>query len=85
MAPETRRRLDEFYAPYNEKLARLLGDERYLWRREEGGGGGAGGGRRRALGVGEQEGGGSGARPSSWGGGRRVALGGELGVMGVWP
>ncbi|XP_041483058.1 carbohydrate sulfotransferase 15-like [Lytechinus variegatus] len=31
MLPETQQLLDEFYAPFNRELARMLGDERYLW------------------------------------------------------
>eukprot|EP01104_Vermistella_antarctica_P006028 TRINITY_DN16767_c0_g1_i1.p1 TRINITY_DN16767_c0_g1~~TRINITY_DN16767_c0_g1_i1.p1 ORF type:complete len:505 (+),score=54.76 TRINITY_DN16767_c0_g1_i1:229-1743(+) len=31
MLPETRKLLTEFYQPYNEELARLLGDDRFLW------------------------------------------------------
>ena len=29
--PETRRILDEFYAPFNKRLAKILGDEKWLW------------------------------------------------------
>ncbi|KAG1659112.1 hypothetical protein FOA52_015905 [Chlamydomonas sp. UWO 241] len=33
MLPETRALLEEFYAPFNQKLAKLMGDdERYLWK-----------------------------------------------------
>jgi hypothetical protein len=33
MLPETRALLEEFYAPFNQKLAQLMGDdERYLWK-----------------------------------------------------
>uniref|UniRef100_A0A7R9YQ49 Sulfotransferase n=1 Tax=Chlamydomonas euryale TaxID=1486919 RepID=A0A7R9YQ49_9CHLO len=31
MLPETRELLEKFFAPYNAKLAKMLGDERYLW------------------------------------------------------
>ena len=31
MLPETKKMLEEFYAPFNQKLAKLLGDDRYLW------------------------------------------------------
>ena len=30
--PETRKMLDEFYAPFNERLARILGDTKWLWK-----------------------------------------------------
>ena len=32
MLPQTRQRLEQFYSPFNERLAHMLGDERYLWR-----------------------------------------------------
>ncbi|GFR45882.1 hypothetical protein Agub_g7335 [Astrephomene gubernaculifera] len=32
MLPETRALLESFYKPYNERLAHILGDERWLWR-----------------------------------------------------
>jgi len=32
MLPETRIMLEEFYRPFNEKLAKLLGDDRFLWQ-----------------------------------------------------
>ncbi len=32
MLPETRTILDQFYAPYNRQLARLLGDDRFLFQ-----------------------------------------------------
>jgi hypothetical protein len=32
MLPETRAALTAFYAPFNEELAALLGDERFAWR-----------------------------------------------------
>jgi N-acetylgalactosamine 4-sulfate 6-O-sulfotransferase len=32
MLPETKKMLEEFYAPFNEKLAKLLNDERYIWK-----------------------------------------------------
>ncbi len=32
MLPETRAALSSFYAPFNEELAALLGDERFAWR-----------------------------------------------------
>ncbi len=32
MKPETRKLLSDFYAPYNKKLAQLLGDDRWLWQ-----------------------------------------------------
>jgi len=31
MSTEARRLLDDFYRPYNEKLAKLLDDDRFLW------------------------------------------------------
>ena len=31
MLEETKLILDEFFKPYNEKLAELLGDNKYLW------------------------------------------------------
>lgn len=31
MNPATRTMLTEFYRPFNEKLAQLLGDNRYKW------------------------------------------------------
>ena len=31
MLEETKLILDEFFKPYNEKLAKLLGDNKYLW------------------------------------------------------
>ena len=31
MLPETRTLLDEFYAPYNAKLASILGDPKWKW------------------------------------------------------
>ena len=31
MLPETRKMLEEFYAPYNARLAEALGDPRYRW------------------------------------------------------
>lgn len=31
MNPATRAMLTEFYRPFNEKLAQLLGDDRYKW------------------------------------------------------
>jgi hypothetical protein len=31
MLPETRRVLEEFYAPFNERLAQALGDVRFAW------------------------------------------------------
>eukprot|EP00199_Chlamydomonas_sp_CCMP681_P002227 CAMPEP_0119102214 /NCGR_PEP_ID=MMETSP1180-20130426/1033_1 /TAXON_ID=3052 ORGANISM="Chlamydomonas cf sp, Strain CCMP681" /NCGR_SAMPLE_ID=MMETSP1180 /ASSEMBLY_ACC=CAM_ASM_000741 /LENGTH=399 /DNA_ID=CAMNT_0007086459 /DNA_START=16 /DNA_END=1215 /DNA_ORIENTATION=- len=34
MLPETAALLKEFYRPYNEKLAQLLADDRYLWKDE---------------------------------------------------
>ena len=35
MLPEARALVDQFYAPYNSRLAELLGDERFLWRRDD--------------------------------------------------
>lgn len=32
MLPETRRILDEFYKPYNDILADMLGDDKWLWK-----------------------------------------------------
>jgi hypothetical protein len=32
MLDETRATLNAFYAPFNEQLAALLGDERFAWR-----------------------------------------------------
>ncbi|GIL90772.1 hypothetical protein Vretimale_16845 [Volvox reticuliferus] len=32
MLPETRAMLEDFYQPFNELLAEILGDNRYLWR-----------------------------------------------------
>jgi hypothetical protein len=32
MLPETREALSAFYAPYNEALAKALGDDRFAWR-----------------------------------------------------
>ena len=32
MFPETRRLLEEFFRPCNEDLAKLLNDDRFLWR-----------------------------------------------------
>ncbi len=32
MLPETKKMLQEFYAPYNKRLAELLKDDRYLWQ-----------------------------------------------------
>ncbi|GFO31597.1 sulfotransferase [Plakobranchus ocellatus] len=32
MFPETRALLEEFFAPFNEDLAQLLGDDRFLWK-----------------------------------------------------
>lgn len=32
MLPETRAILTRFYKPHNEKLADLLGDDRFLWQ-----------------------------------------------------
>ncbi|KAG2451726.1 hypothetical protein HYH02_003506 [Chlamydomonas schloesseri] len=32
MLPETRAMLEEFYRPYNERLAHVLNDDRWLWR-----------------------------------------------------
>jgi hypothetical protein len=32
MLPETRAALKAFYAPFNDALAALLGDERFAWR-----------------------------------------------------
>ncbi len=32
MLPETRILLQEFYAPFNKKLAALLSDNRFLWK-----------------------------------------------------
>ncbi|GLC45471.1 hypothetical protein PLESTB_000317600 [Pleodorina starrii] len=32
MLPETRAMLEEFYRPFNERLAQVLGDDRWLWR-----------------------------------------------------
>lgn len=29
---QTRKLLEDFYRPYNQKLVRLLGEDRYLWR-----------------------------------------------------
>lgn len=34
MWKKTRDLLDEFFRPYNGMLARLLGDERFLWNRD---------------------------------------------------
>ena len=34
MLPETRRLLDDFYRPFNVKLAELLGDTSFLWEGE---------------------------------------------------
>ncbi len=31
MRPETRQLLEEFYAPFNKKLADMLGDPRWAW------------------------------------------------------
>ena len=31
MLPATRALLEEFYRPFNEKLAKQMGDTRYLW------------------------------------------------------
>lgn len=31
MLPKTRKMLEDFYAPFNQRLAQKLGDERYLW------------------------------------------------------
>ncbi|KDD72994.1 hypothetical protein H632_c2653p0, partial [Helicosporidium sp. ATCC 50920] len=31
MLPETRAMLEDFYKPHNARLARLMGDDRYLW------------------------------------------------------
>lgn len=31
MLPETRKKLEDFYAPFNKKLALLLNDKRYEW------------------------------------------------------
>ena len=31
MLPETKKMLDEFYAPYNEQLADLMSDQRFLF------------------------------------------------------
>lgn len=31
MLPQTRKLLEDFYAPFNAKLAQKLGDDRYLW------------------------------------------------------
>ncbi len=31
MLPQTRTLLQTFYAPFNQKLGRLLGDDRFLW------------------------------------------------------
>eukprot|EP00959_Pyramimonas_sp_CCMP1952_P470675 9497091-Pyramimonas_sp.AAC.1 len=33
MLPETRTLLDEFYSPYNAKLASILGDPKWNWHR----------------------------------------------------
>lgn len=35
MLEETKKMLKEFYAPFNQKLAKLLGDDRYLWKGSE--------------------------------------------------
>ena len=35
MWPETRRMLDDFYRPYNVKLAELLGDDRFNFKTSE--------------------------------------------------
>lgn len=32
MLPETRQILEEFYRPFNEKLADVLNDKRWLWK-----------------------------------------------------
>lgn len=32
MLPETRKLLQDFYAPFNAMLSKQLGDERYLWK-----------------------------------------------------
>lgn len=32
MLPETRKLLDDLYRPFNEKLADLLDDQRFLWQ-----------------------------------------------------
>ncbi len=34
MLPKTRAMLEEFYRPFNQKLAKQLKDERYLWKAE---------------------------------------------------
>ena len=34
MWPQTRQLLDDFYRPYNEKLATLLGDDRFKFNRQ---------------------------------------------------
>ncbi len=34
MLPKTKALLEEFYRPYNEKLAKMLKDDRYLWKSE---------------------------------------------------
>ena len=31
MLPETKKLLDEFYAPYNQQLAELMNDDRFLF------------------------------------------------------
>ena len=31
MLPETQRMLDEFYRPYNQRLAAILQDRKFLW------------------------------------------------------
>ena len=33
MLPETRQMLNEFYGPYNDELAELLGDPSFAWHR----------------------------------------------------
>lgn len=38
MFPETKKVLDELYAPYNVKLMELLGDRKYLWGEHRAGG-----------------------------------------------
>eukprot|EP00057_Strongylocentrotus_purpuratus_P034699 XP_796225.3 PREDICTED: carbohydrate sulfotransferase 15 [Strongylocentrotus purpuratus] len=37
MLPETRQLLNDFYSPYNLELARMLGDDRFLWNDENAG------------------------------------------------
>jgi N-acetylgalactosamine 4-sulfate 6-O-sulfotransferase len=32
MLPQTKKLLDEFFLPFNQRLARMLHDERFLWK-----------------------------------------------------